>query len=197
MGIISRSADLFYTYKFIRLLTTPWKDTAAFELGIIDNNGKLLTKPSDFKTNEQKDAYTFFDRLVFNIKRLLEKVPGGSSKIATYGAALFLLRETAGLSDKHIQLILKSVNIDPADLVSESTSSWYILGNDSLAPGVYSLVQDIASPRTGDMIAHKSTRVIVDEGTMPAGHILSEPIYKVKHIQTKQEIFVTATDIMR
>jgi hypothetical protein len=35
----------------------------------------------------------YFDRLVFNLKRLLEKVPFGKSQIASYAAALLLLRE--------------------------------------------------------------------------------------------------------
>lgn len=197
MGIISRSVDLYYTYKFIKLLTTPWKDTEAFKLGIIDNTGKLLIKPKDFVTQQQKDAYTLFDRLVFNIKRLMEKVPGGGSKIATYAAALYLLKESTNLSDDNIKTMLNKSDVNTDSLISESTSSWYILADNSLAPGTYSLIQDIALPTTGEMLARKGTRVIVDESNMPHGYILNEPIYKVKHAQTKQEIFISAMDIIR
>lgn len=197
MGIISRSVDLYYTYKFIKLLTTPWKDTEAFKLGIIDNTGKLLIKPRDFTTSEQKDAYTLFDRLVFNIKRLMGKVPGGESKIATYAAALYLLKESANLSDDNIKTMLKRSNVDADSLISESTSSWYILADNTLAPGTYSLTQDVALPTTGEMLARKGTRVIVDESNHPHGYILNEPIYKVKHAQTKQEIYISAMDLIR
>lgn len=197
MGVLSRSADLYYTYKFIRLLTTKWEDTDAFKLGIIDNRGKVLIRPLQFKTSEQKDAYTFFNRLVFNIKRLLEKVPGGSSRIASYAAALYLLKEELGLSDKNIEMILKKMEIDIDSDINESVSSWYILGDNSLAPGTYTLTQDIALPTTGEMQARAGTRVIVHEGTMPSGHVFAEPIYKVSHAQTKQEIYVSAMDLIR
>ena len=40
MGVVSRTADLFYAYRFIKLLVTPWEKTEAFELGIIDDEEK-------------------------------------------------------------------------------------------------------------------------------------------------------------
>lgn len=82
----------FY-YFFLKKLVTPFEKTKAFELGIIDQNGKNLIPRSEFNTLEQKRAYTKFDVLVFNLKKLLAKVPGGRSKIATFGAALWLLKE--------------------------------------------------------------------------------------------------------
>lgn len=197
MGVISRSADLFYTYKFLRLLVTPWEETDAYKLGIIDENGKVLIRPSQFKTSEQKDAYTVFNRLVFNIKRLLQKVPGGQSRIASYAAALFLIKEELGISEKHIEDILKEMEIDIDTSINESASSWNILANNTLAPGTYTLVNDIMLPSTNEMSARKGTRIIVDEGTAPYGTIFNETVYKVKHVQTKQEVFVTALDLIR
>lgn len=197
MGIISRSADLFYTYKFLRLLVTPWKDTDAYKLGIIDENGKVLIRPSQFKTSEQKDAYTFFNRLVFNIKRLLQKVPGGQSRIASYASALYLIKEELGIDEKHIKDILAAMEVEIDDSITESTSSWNILGDNSLAPGTYTLTNDIMLPSTNEMMARKGTRVIVHEGTRPHGMIFNEPVFKVNHVQTKQEVFVTALDLIR
>jgi hypothetical protein len=86
--------DLFYTFQFLKRLTTPFNKTDAFKEGLIDANGKLLKSPKSLK---EKDAYTSFDRLTFNLKRLLGKLPGGKSTIASYAAALFLLKE----SEKH------------------------------------------------------------------------------------------------
>lgn len=65
MGIISRTGDLFYAFRFLKLLVTPWEKTTAFELGIIDENGKVLKKGSQRNTPEEKSAYTVFHRLVF------------------------------------------------------------------------------------------------------------------------------------
>ena len=86
--------DAFVLYQFIKKLTTPFKDTEAFKLGIIDDDGKVLRKRNTLKTPEEKSAYTIFDTFVFNIKKLLEKVPGGKSALASYIAALFLLKES-------------------------------------------------------------------------------------------------------
>jgi len=87
------AVDLYMTYRFIRALTKSWTDTDAFKLGIIDANGTVLKKKSELKTQEERDAVTFFDRLVWNVKRLLEKLPGGKSKLVTYAAAAWLLKE--------------------------------------------------------------------------------------------------------
>ena len=39
MPAVSRVADLYYTYRFIKVLTTPWKDTDAYNLGLLDDKG--------------------------------------------------------------------------------------------------------------------------------------------------------------
>ena len=89
----SRAFDTFITYKIISTLVTDWEDQPAFEHGIIDKKGKLLRKSNTLKTNDEKNSYTLFHRLVFNLKRLIQKLPGGSSKLASYTAGLFLIKE--------------------------------------------------------------------------------------------------------
>tara|TARA_B100000809_G_scaffold203337_1_gene204350 strand:+ start:347 stop:685 length:339 start_codon:yes stop_codon:yes gene_type:complete len=89
----SRAFDTFITYKIISNLVTDWEDFDAFEQGIIDKKGKLLRKYNTLKTSEEKSAYTLFHRLIFNLKRLIQKLPGGSSKLASYAAGLFLIKE--------------------------------------------------------------------------------------------------------
>lgn len=85
--------DTYISYQFVRGLATDWIDTPAYKLGIIDKTGKLLKSSSKFTTTAEKEAFTFKTRLIFNLKRLLEKIPGGKSKIARYGTALALLKE--------------------------------------------------------------------------------------------------------
>ena len=84
--------DLFATYRFLRILTIPWEDQEAFKLGIIDGEGKRI-KEKKLTTSNEKDAYTMLHRMVFNFKRILSKVPLVKSKLGTYAAALFLLKE--------------------------------------------------------------------------------------------------------
>ena len=84
--------DLFATYRFLRILTIPWEDQEAFKLGIIDGDGKRI-KEKKVTSSAEKDAYTMLHRMVFNFKRILSKIPLVKSKLGTYAAALFLLKE--------------------------------------------------------------------------------------------------------
>ncbi|HIE78848.1 MAG TPA: hypothetical protein EYP92_08620 [Candidatus Thioglobus sp.] len=95
---MSQTIDIIYTYRFLKILTTPWEEMDAFKEGIIDEKGKQLKKLRELKTMNEKDAYTYFHRMVFNLKRLLNKLPGGDSKIASYGAALFLIKEDKNIT---------------------------------------------------------------------------------------------------
>ena len=96
MGIISGIGNIYFVYQFIKKLVTPFEKTDAFKLGIIDEKGKILKKRRDLEGSKEKDAYTLSDTLVWNIKKLIGKVPGGKSKIASYAAALFLIKEQTG-----------------------------------------------------------------------------------------------------
>ena len=101
----SKTFDLWYTYQFVKRLSTDWKDTDAFKVGLIDKNGKKLRSP---KNKEERDAYTLFDRLVFNLKRLLHKA-GLKSKISNFAAAVILLREgeeLLNMSDYEIEQMI-------------------------------------------------------------------------------------------
>ncbi len=190
MAIANRAADLYYTYRFLKALTTPFDKTEAYELGLIDADGKSLRKA---KTSEEKDAYTIFFRLVFNFKRILEKLPFGKSRLSSYAAALFLLREETGLSDDELRDILNKMEIDFSVDMEES---FHVKG-DSLLPGVYILNQAMLSPKTGDTVAQVHSKVSVAEGTTATSHIMGMSIYEVRHLATKQMVYVTAGDLYR
>jgi len=85
--------DLWMVYSFIRRLATPFKEWEAYKLGIIDENGNVLRKRKTLRLKKERDAFGVFDVLVLNLKKLLEKVPGGQSRLASYAAALYLIRE--------------------------------------------------------------------------------------------------------
>jgi hypothetical protein len=94
--------DLFLVYSFIRRLATPFKEWEAYKLGIIDEDGNVLKKRKDLLTIKERDAFGVFDVMILNLKKLLAKVPGGSSRIASYAAALYLIREWNHFSDSSI-----------------------------------------------------------------------------------------------
>lgn len=96
--------DAFYTYQFIKRLVKPIEKWEAFKTGVLDKDGNILV-PEDKRNEKQKDSFKYFDLLVLNIKKTLSKIPGGSTKIANYAAALWLLREfKENQSLKNIQL---------------------------------------------------------------------------------------------
>lgn len=91
--------DLFLTYHFLRRLATPFTEWDAYKLKIIDDEGNVLRKSKTFTKPEEVNAWGYFDRLVANLKKLLAKVPGGKTKIASYAAALLLIKENKNHRD--------------------------------------------------------------------------------------------------
>jgi hypothetical protein len=91
--------DLFLVYQFVRRLATPFEKWDAFKEGVIDKSGTVLIKKKE-RTSKQKKAFGLFDVMVMNLKKLLAKAPGGSSKIASYAAALFLIKEYKVFTDE-------------------------------------------------------------------------------------------------
>tara|TARA_R110000744_G_scaffold190755_1_gene309961 strand:- start:642 stop:1238 length:597 start_codon:yes stop_codon:yes gene_type:complete len=192
-GLISRTADLFYAFRFLKLLTTSWNKMSAFELGIIDDSGKVIKKP---KTNEEKSAYTVFHRLVFNVKRLVSKLPFGKTKLASYATALFLIKEHTGIPESKLRSIMEEVIGEKIPDQYFNENKWFE-SDTGLNQGVYILIEDAVSPITGDVIALKNTKVEVKEKTEAHSNILGKNIYKVIHIPTQQEIYISNGDIKR
>ena len=194
MGILSQSGDLVYTMRFLRLLTTKWEDTNAFKLGLIDNTGKKIKKPV---LQAEKDAYNLFHRLVYNIKKLINKVPGGKSKFASYASALLLLREHFDLSDENIERILDALDIKDEDCLGESTV-WYQTKDGMLSPGTYKLdVEDKMINTTLEEFGKKNDKVLVEMDTYPVDNIIGLDIYEVIHSSTGQKMYVTAGELTK
>ena len=108
---VSTIADTIYTYRFLKLLVTPFRETEAFKLGIIDEKGKRQ-KDKQITTTEERAAFNLFHRLVFNLKRLIELAPGGRTRVASYVAALALLKEHY---DIDVNKALTEMKVNPLD----------------------------------------------------------------------------------
>ena len=93
MGILAGIGNIYFVYQFLKKLVTPFNKTKAFELGIVDEKGKILKRRRDLETDDEKDAYNLSDTLIWNIKKLMGKIPGGKSRLASYAAALWLIKE--------------------------------------------------------------------------------------------------------
>lgn len=102
---MSNAVDLFTTYQFIKRLVTPFEKWKAYHLGIIDSQGHQLRTREQFKTQAERDAFGYLDLLALNLKKLLAKLPGGDKTIATYAAALLLLKEYPKVQKEDAELI--------------------------------------------------------------------------------------------
>ena len=191
--------DLFVAYRFLRILTTPWEDQPAYKLGIIDKDGKLLRKAASLRTIDEKQAFTLLHRLVFNLKRILSKIPGVRTKIGTYATALFLLKQHFG------------GQVEDEDMIEKAFKTWAIkngyatedelrlaVGGEQskiLPKGSYKLTQDIFVGNQGDIRGKAGDVVIAFADTPTTDNVLGKNIYKVVHQKSKTEIFVSLDDI--
>jgi len=90
--------DLFLVYQFIKRLATPFDKWDAYELGIIDERGNILKKRRELRTVKERQAWGKFDVMISKLKRLIEKIPGGKSRLASYAAALYLIKENESIN---------------------------------------------------------------------------------------------------
>lgn len=199
MGIIKRAGDLVYTFRFLRLLTTKFEDTEAFKLGIIDKDGKRnkeFTLNTMDNRDKYKEFYTPFHRLVFNIKKIMDKAPGGGSRLASYAAALYLLKEKFNVWDSHIDKGLEHHGIDKLDLMQEQ-SEWFVLEDMMLSPGIYKVLTSKVLNDSMDEMVNVRDKIRVSEQCYPVGDMFGINIYEVQHARTKKNIYVTIGELSR
>ena len=201
---MGRAIDLFVSYRFLKLLTTPFEKSEAYKLGIIDKNGHRILKDKSSKpeveitTTAQKNAYTILHKLVFNIKKLFNKVPGLRTKVGTYAAALFLLKDTfkehvedPDFFESEFVKYLKENNIEFDNSITEE-----VIGFGEVLPkGNYVLVNDILNKEDEDISATKGDLVMTFEDQAPVDTILGVDIFPVIHIASQETIFVSLEDI--
>ena len=201
---MGRAIDLFVTYRFIKLLVTPFEKQEAYKLGVIDKDGNRIlipgtNKPTILNTIAEKNSYTVLHKLVFNIKKLFAKVPGLRTKLGSYAAALFLLKDTFKESvdpemwEHQLMKYIKENNIQLDNTISEEVE----LVNGMLPKGLYKLTQDITFDKedadTPDAL--EGDEVQTFEDMSPSDNVLGVDIFSVVHIPTQSKIFVSAEDI--
>ena len=204
---MGRAIDLFVTYRFIKLLTTPFEKQEAYKLGIIDKDGNrvvppkirgLIQKLKRLDKIEEKEAYTVLHKLIFNIKKLFNKVPGLRTKVGTYAAALFLLKDTfkesvddVDMFEKEFVKYLKEQGIELDNTISEN-----VIGFGEVLPkGEYTLLQDILNKEEEDLTAKKGDMVIAYEDIPPIDTVLGVEIFPVVHKKSGSVIYVGVEDL--
>ena len=191
---MSRAVDLFVTYRFLKLLVTPWKKQEAYKLGIIDDKGKNLIKSKDFEREDQRTAFTLLHRLVFNCKRIMQKIPFIRSQLGTYAAALFLLKEhykIENLPEAEItKYLLENNLIELNDNISEE-----VIGFGNMLPtGEYTL-KDQVTADDDEIDAQKGDIVTALEDTPPSDRILGVDVFPVIHKKSNKIIYISLEGI--
>ena len=159
--------DTLIAYKFIKIISTPWTDTEAFKLGILDANGKILKKRGSLTSQAEKSAYpSIFYTLCWNIKKILDRVPllNLKGKPGALIASIMLLRELCAkdLSDPTV--------ID--DLVKEELLNIGIT--------VEILAESATSPQsltTGNYMVRGRT-MSINADLLPIDECFGHPVYK-------------------
>ena len=205
---MGRAVDLFVTYRFLKLLTTPFEKTEAYKKGIIDKDGNRVMKQKarntpkevavQLNTPDLKNSYTILHKLIFNIKKLFAKVPGLRTKVGTYAAALFLLKDTfkehvedPDMFEKEFMKYLKENKIELDREISEE-----VIGFGEVLPkGEYLLKNDILNKEEEELTAKKGDKVVAYDDEAPVDTVLGVEIFPVVHVKTQEKIYVSLEDI--
>ena len=133
---------------------------------------------------------------MFNVKKLMAKAPGGGSRLASYAAALYLIKEKFSVSETKIEKSLLECGLDASDLLAEE-SRWFMLEDEQLSPGVYSLKYEKVVNSTCEPVVNAKDKVRISEECFPIGDIFGLNIYEAIHIKTQQKVYITAEELLR
>lgn len=188
----NRAIDLFVTYRFLKLLVTPWDKQEAYKLGIIDKNGSRI-KSKKLVTSDEKSAFTLLHRLVFNCKRIMSKIPLVRTQLGTYVTALFLLKEHYGIKIPEQQVTKylmenNMVNFD-ANVAEE------VIGFGNMLPAGQYTLKDQVTADDEEIDAQKGDQVVAIEDTPPSDTVLGVDIFPVVHQKSNKKIYVSLEDI--
>ena len=198
----NRLVDLYMAYKFIRLLVTKWENLDAFTFGIIDKDGKRI-KTKKIKTSQEKASYGPFTRLVLNLKRLLNKIPFGKTKLASFATALFLLKEHLGLKsskflEEEFKKYLKEEHHDfymnESFMTECLTGDLYADMQRGAIDVVTYYVDDNEDMLDCDFHHGKKPKSLFVQDPKPVGRIFESNIYKAIDPLTMQHVYFSDAD---
>ena len=179
--------DTVIVFRILKMMTRKWEEMDAFKFGLIDNNGKRI-KSKKPKTSEEKNSFTLLHRLVFNLKRVLELLPFGRTRLASYAASLALLKEHFNIDgeslERHFYQYLKE-----NDLVLDLLEGHDNMNN--LQKGKqYELRQSVWNEENN--VGYRGDQVQVLGKT---DNVMGVDIYRVYNITQDQSMLITGHDI--
>ena len=96
---LNKVVSAFTVYKFIKLISSPFTSMDAYKYKIIDSSGRFI-RDLDSLDAKEKRSVDVFNRLIINLKKIINKVPDPKLKaqLKTFPTAMILLRDEA---EKH------------------------------------------------------------------------------------------------
>lgn len=186
----SRAIDTVITFRVLKLLTMKWTDHEAFDMGIIDKKGKR-NKEVSIDTKKKKEAYTFLHRLVFNLKRLIELLPGGKSRLGSYASALFLIKEHTGLTgsqlDKEIFKYLQEANLLGENLLEEFSPITKLETEKTFQLKKGIIIDEDHEAERGDTLIHS--------GAKPVGKIYGISLFRMYNVDQNKMMVCSGHDL--
>ena len=180
-------ADTLFALRFVRLLTMPYEKTAAFKTAAIDKDGKTLLSVSEMN-QEQKESYTLFHRLVFNLRRLLQKVPiAGRSILTNYATAILMLREATGIDENIILNLVEESTGASFRNISEENEKRLLLNYK------YRLLHNIPHKDTGELLFKEGSEVLVVSDSNYS--VFGIHFYEAVHVASEQQLLVCEGDV--
>ena len=179
--------DTVIVFRILKMMTRKWEEMDAYKFGLIDDNGKRI-KSKKPKTSEEKNSFTLLHRLVFNLKRVLELLPFGRTRLASYAASLALLKGHFNIDgeslERHFYQYLKENDLVLDLLEGHDNMNNLEKGKD------YELRQSVWNEE--DNVGYRGDRVQVLGKT---DNVMGVDIYRVYNYNQDQSMLITGHDI--
>lgn len=107
------ASNFILAYKILKDISTKWVDYEAYTLGLIDDKGTKLKSP---ETSPEKDAYDSYWKIVFNLKRILQRLVGKNTIVQSIATA-FLLKEN--VDKQAIDIIVRELDLHDFEFAEE------------------------------------------------------------------------------
>lgn len=129
---MGKLVDNIIAGKLLKMLVTPFEETKAFKLGLIDENG---IKVRSAKTSEEETAYNYLTRFIFNIKKILMKRDSKSIKDLHHAAFLVKECDYSNLDDAEMCEEIEALfyTLDESDYVLEPSLAEEVITTAAIA----------------------------------------------------------------
>ena len=181
---MGRIIDALIAYRLLKLLVTPFKKTKAYQLGIVDDKGKVLIKSKDLpNSGPQREAYTLLIRFVFNLKRLLSKVGIRGPLTTSAAAALAFFKEENGQNLEVEKTVYKHLKENGFEFQVDENYG------EPFEPGTYRVNRDITDLE-GDVVININEEIIFEGST---DTIMGYDVFKYRDVYlTTEDLYANA-----